>query len=129
MALSDPVDKNLRRMEGRRFASRCEALVSSIERADTLREVARLVTSITLPYSLAEDFSSRDAMRLMQTRGEDRARELIQEQIQNFARAEDNQRDKQKRAMLDAWANLTGPLAHLRTWAQSKFTAAEQQLR
>jgi hypothetical protein len=29
--------------------------------------------------------------------------------------------------MLDAWANLTGPLAHLRVWAQSRLVAAEQQ--
>jgi hypothetical protein len=54
---------------------------------------------------------------------------LIQEQIQNFARAEDNQRDKQKRAMFDSWSSLTGPLGNLRTWAQSKLAAAEQQNR
>ena len=129
MALRDPVDKNLVRMEGRRFAQRCEALVASIERADTLREVSRLSTAITLPYAITEDYSARDALRLVQTRAEDRARELIQEQIQNFSRAEDNQRDKQKRAMLDGWTNLTGALSHLRTWAQSKLTVAEQQRR
>jgi hypothetical protein len=54
MAIRDPVDKNMQRMEARRFASRCEAQVSSIERADSLREVARLATSITLPYSLSD---------------------------------------------------------------------------
>ena len=129
MALRDPVDKNLLRMEGRRFAARCEAQVSSLERADTLREVSRLATSITLPYPIAEDYAARDALRLVRLRAEDRARELIQEQIQNFARAEENLREKQKRTMLDAWANLTGPLGHLRTWAQSKLTAAEQQNR
>lgn len=127
MALRDPVDKNLLRMEGRRFATRCEAQVSSLERADTLREVSRLATSLTLPYMISEDYAARDALRLVQTRAEDRARELIQEQIQNFARAEENLREKQKRTMLDAWANLTGPLGHLRTWAQSKLAAAEQQ--
>ena len=127
MALRDPVDKNMQRMEARRFASRCEAQVSSIERADTLREVARLATLIVLPYSLSEDFTARDALRLVQLRAEDRARELIQDQIQTFARAEDDHREKQKRAMLDAWANLTGPLAHLRVWAQSRLIAAEQQ--
>ena len=129
MALRDPADKNLLRMEGRRFAARCEAQVSSLERADTLREVSRLATSITLPYTIAEDYAARDALRLVQLRAEDRARELIQEQIQNFARAEENLLEKQKRTMLDAWANLTGPLGHLRTWAQSKLTAAEQQNR
>ncbi|MCX7164939.1 MAG: hypothetical protein NTV11_01530 [Rhodocyclales bacterium] len=123
----DPVDKNLLRMEGRRFTARCEAQVSSIERADTLREVSRLTTSIVLPSLIAEDYTARDALRLVETRAEDRARELIQEQIQNFTRAEETQREKKKRAMLDAWANLTGPLGHLRTWAQSKLLAAEQR--
>ena len=127
MAFRDPVDKNMLRMEGRRFAARCEAQVSSIERADTLREVARLASSMTLPYSIADDYTARDALRLVQMRAEDRARELIQDQIQNFARAEEAHREKQKRAMLDAWANLIGPLGHLRTWAQSRLVAAEQQ--
>jgi hypothetical protein len=129
MALRDPVDKNLLRMEVRRFSAQCEAQIASIKRADTLREVSRLATMITLPYSISADYTARDELRLVQTRAEDRARELIQEQIQNFSRAEDNQREKQKRAMLDAWANLTGPLGHLRTWAQNKLTVAEQQNR
>jgi hypothetical protein len=127
MGLQDPVDKNLRRLEGRRFTARCEIQISSIERADTLREVSRLATSVTLPYAIAEDYAARDALRMLQTRAEDRARELIAEQIQNFVRAEGNQREKQRRAMLDAWTNLTGPLGHLRTWAQSKLMAAQQQ--
>ena len=127
MAFHDPTDKNMLRMEGRRFAGRCEAQISSIERADTLREVSRLASSITLPYSISAEYTARDALRLVQTRAEDRARELIQEQIQNFARAEENQRDKQKRAMLETWSNLTGPLGHIRVWAQSKLLAAERQ--
>lgn len=127
MAFRDPIDKNLLRMEARRFAARCDGQVSLIERADTLREVSRLATLITLPFSLTEDDSARDGLRLMQTRAEDRARELILEQIHNFARAEDNQREKLKRSMLDAWTNLTGPLGHLRIWAQNKLLAAEQQ--
>lgn len=127
MALRDPVDKNLQRMEARRFAARCEGVISSIERADTLREVSRLATSLSLPYVISEDYTARDALRLVQTRAEDRARELIQDQVQNYMRAEENQRDKQKRAMLDAWANLTGPLSHLRTWAQSRLTVADQR--
>jgi len=129
MALRDPVDKNLLRMEGRRFATRCDIQASSLERADTLREVSRLGTSITLPYTLTEDSTARDALRLLQTRAEDRARELIREQIKDFTRAEENQRDKKKRAMLDTWSALTGPLGHLRTWAQSKLSVAEQQSR
>ena len=126
MAFRDPVDKTLLRMQGRRFVARCEAQVSSIQRADTLREIARLATSITLPFVIAEDEMSRDALRLVQMRAEDRARELIEEQIQNYSRAEENQREKQKRAMLEVWSNLTGSLGHLRIWAQSKLTAAEQ---
>lgn len=126
MALRDPVDKSLLRIEGRRFASHCEAQISLIERADTLREVSRLAILVALPYALSGDYAARDALRLVQTRAEDRARELVQEQINNFSRAEEGQRDKLKRAMLDAWANLTGPLGPLRTWAQSKLAAAEQ---
>jgi len=127
MALRDPVDKNMLRMEERRFVSRCELQISSIERADTLREVARLATSVTLPYSLTADEVARDALRLLQMRAEDRGRELIEEQLNLFVRAEENLREKHKRAMLEAWTNLTGPLGHLRTWAQSKLTAAEQK--
>ena len=127
MALRDPVDKNLLRMEGRRFVARCEIQVSSIERADTLREVSRLATMITLPFAIAEDETARDALRLIQMRAEARSRELIHEQIQSFVRAEERQREKQRRAMLEAWTNLTGPLGHLRAWAQSKLMTAEGQ--
>lgn len=127
MAIRDPVNQNLLRMESRRFVALCQAQISSIERADTLREVSRLATSITLPYAISSDYTARDELRLAQTRAEDRARELIQEQIQNYSRAEDNQRDKQKRAMLDTWTNLTGALGHLRTWAQNRLMVAEQQ--
>ena len=129
MAFRDPVDRNLLRLEARRFAARCDTAVSLVERADTLRELSRLATSVTLPYALSEDYVARDGLRMLQTRAEDRARELIAEQLQNFLRAEENQREKQRRAMLDAWANLTGPLGHLRAWAQSKLMAAQQQLR
>jgi hypothetical protein len=74
MALRDPVDKNLLRMEVRRFATRCDGQIASIERADTLREVSRLATSMTLPYAISGDYSARDALRVVQTRAEDRAR-------------------------------------------------------
>ncbi|MBI5897654.1 MAG: hypothetical protein HZB40_00315 [Rhodocyclales bacterium] len=127
MAMRDPVDKHLLRMEARRFVTRCEAAISSIERADTLREVSRLASSISLPYSLSEDYSARDGVRLVQTRAEDRARELILGQLQAYVRAEENQREKYRRAMVDAWANLTGPLSHLHSWAQSKLVTALQQ--
>lgn len=127
MAIRDPVERNMLRMEARRFATRCDGQVSLIERADTLREVARLATLVTLPFPLSADDTARDALRVVQMRAEDRARELIQEQLTNYSRADENQREKLKRAMHDAWANLTGPLGHLRTWAQSKLLAADQQ--
>ena len=114
-------------MESRRFAARCEAQISSIERADNLREIARLSTTLSLPYVLSADEPARDALRLLQTRAVDKARELIQEQIQAYVRAEDGHREKLRRAMLDAWTNLTGPLGYLRVWAQGRLVAAEQQ--
>ncbi len=127
MALRDPVDKNMLRMEERRFAARCDDQTSSIERADTLREVSRLASSLQLPYALSASDVARDNLRQLQMRAEGRARELILEQLQQFLRAEEFQREKYRRAMLDAWTNLTGPLGHLRAWAQSKLLAAEQQ--
>lgn len=127
MAIRDPIDRNMQRMESRRFAARCEAQISSIERADNLREIARLSTTLSLPYVLSADEPARDALRLLQTRAVDKARELIQEQIQAYVRAEDGHREKLRRAMLDAWTNLTGPLGYLRVWAQGRLVAAEQQ--
>lgn len=128
MALRDPVDKNLLRMEARRFASRCEGHVATIERADNLREVARLVSALHASYPLSEESAVRDALRLVQMRAEDRARELIQQQLQNYARVESYLRDKWRRTLLESWSNLTGPLAHLRLWAQGRLTVVEQQL-
>ena len=127
MAINDPADHARIRMEARRFVSRCESQVSLIERADTLREVSRLATLITVPYMIASDYAAHDALRAMQLRAEDKARELITEDIQNFARCDAHMRAKLKRAMFDAWNNLTGPLGHLRSWAQTKLAAAEQE--
>lgn len=123
----DFVDKNLLHMEARRFVSRCDVQIFSIERADNLRELARLASSLTLPHSLGANDSARDALRLVHGRAESRARELIQHQIQVCLRAEPVAREKFRRAMLESWSNLTGPLGHLRTWAQSKLNSAEQQ--
>jgi hypothetical protein len=128
MTLRDPVDKIMLRMEERRFATRSDGQISLIERADTLREVSRLASSMTLPYALSASDAARDSLRLLHMRAEDRARELIQEQLQQYLRAEEFSREKYRRAMIDAWANLTGPLGHLRAWAQSKLQVARQQL-
>lgn len=123
----DPIDKNLLHMEARRFVSRCDAQIFSIERADNLRELARLAGSLILPYSLGANDSARDALRLVHSRAESRARELIQHQIQVCLRAEPVAQEKFKRAMLESWNNLTGPLGHLRPWAQGKLNSGEQQ--
>lgn len=121
----DPAERNLLRLEGRRFITKCEAQVASIRRADSLREVARMAT-MTLPYILSEDFMARDAQREVLTAAEDRARELISDQIQGWLNAEPIAQDKLKHAMFDAWANLTGPIGHLRPWAMSKLAVAGQ---
>lgn len=128
MALRDPAEKNLLRMEARRFASRCDAQIATIERADNLREIARLVGSIHLTYPLSEEASARDALRLVQVRAEDRARELIVQQLKNYQNVEAYLRDAWRRTLLESWRNLTGPLAHLHPWAMSRLAIIEQQL-
>ncbi|PKO82842.1 MAG: hypothetical protein CVU17_11285 [Betaproteobacteria bacterium HGW-Betaproteobacteria-11] len=128
MALRDPVDKNLLRMEARRFASRCEGQIATIERADNLREIVRLAGSIHLAYPLSDESTARDALRLVQVRAEDRARELIQQQLKNYQNVEAYLREGWRRTLLESWRNLTGPLAHLHPWAMSRLTIAEQQL-
>ncbi|HTY02534.1 MAG TPA: hypothetical protein VMC81_02280 [Rhodocyclaceae bacterium] len=125
MARGDPVDQAMVRMESRRFAIRCESQAALIQRADNLRELARLAT-IPLPYRLLEDFPSRDAQRHVALAAEDRAREIIQGQIDRCLRAEPERRELLKAKVTEDWANLTGVLGHLRTWAQGKLAAAQQ---
>lgn len=124
----DLVDKNLLRMEARRFASRCEGQITSVERADSLREVVRLAGGIRLSYPLSEEPAARDALHQLTTRSEDRARDLIHLQLQGYARVESYLRDKWRRNLLDSWSNLTGSFAHLRAWAQTRLAVVEQQL-
>ncbi len=124
----DPVDKNLLRMEARRFASRCEGQIASVERADSLRELVRLAGVIHLSYPLSEEPVAGDALRLLMRRSEDRARELISLQLRNYARVEPYLRDKWRRNLFDSWSNLTGTFAHLRAWAQAQLALVEQQL-
>jgi hypothetical protein len=125
MARGDPAEQAALRLESRRFASRSEIQVALIQRADTLRELSRLAT-IPLPYRLAEDYNSRDAQRRVVLAAEDRAREIIHEQIDRCLRAEPEQHEKLKGKMAEDLANLTGALSHLRLWAQGKLLAAEQ---
>lgn len=125
MARADPAEQALLRLEARRFATRCETQIALIQRADNLREVARLAT-MPLPYRLAEDLTSRDAQRHVVQGAEDRARELILEQIDHCLRAEPDRREIMKGRLHEEWANLTGVLGHLRAWAKGKLLAAQQ---
>lgn len=125
MARGDPAEQALLRLEARRFVTRCETQVALIQRADNLRELARLAT-IPLPFHLAEELTSRDARRHVAQMAEDRARELILEQIDHCLRAEPDRREFMKNRLDEDWANLTGVLGHLRAWAKGKLLAAQQ---
>jgi len=125
MARVDYADRSILRMESRRFAARCDSQEGLIQRADSLREVLRL-TSIPMPSALADDMDARDIKRRLVRRAEDRAQELILEQIERYQKAEADFRENYKTRMLDDWTNLTGPLAHLRAWAKGKLLASEQ---
>lgn len=125
MARTDYADRSILRMELRRFAVRCDTQEGLIQRADTLREVFRL-TAIPLPSALADDIDARDAKRRVLRKAEERAQEIIVEQIEKYGKAEEDFRENIKTRMLDDWTNLTGPLSHLRPWAKSKLQAFEQ---
>lgn len=125
MARADPTGQTLIRLELRRFASRCDTQEGLIRRADTLREVARLA-NVPIPYKLATVYEARDYQRRVLIAAEDRARELIAEQIEAFRRGEEDFREKQRLKMREDWANLTGPLSHLRAWANNQLQVAEQ---
>lgn len=125
MARADPAEQAMIRLELRRFAARCDLQEGQIRRADSLREVARLA-NIVLPYKLSNEIEARDHQRRVSQTAEERARELIAEQIDQFTRAEGDFREKLHGKMRDDWANLTGLLAHLRSWANSKLLVAEQ---
>lgn len=127
MARADPTEQALIRLELRRFAARCDRQEGQLRRADTLREVARLA-SVAIPYKLANEIESRDWQLRVCQAAEDRAREIVEEQIRIFVRAEPAYREKQRGKMREDWANLAGILAHLRNWAQSKLNTAEQNL-
>lgn len=127
MGKADPTEQALIRLELRRYSSRCDQQEGQIRRADALREVGRLA-SIPLPYKLSDEYQARDCQRRVMQLAEERARELILEQVGLFSRSEGDFRETLRGKMRDDWANLTGPLAHLRTWANSKLTVAEQQI-
>lgn len=125
MARADPAEQALIRLEMRRFAARCDTQEGQIRRADTLREVARLA-SVAIPYKLASEYEARDCQQRVTRTAEERARELIAEAVDLFTRSEGDFREKLRLKMRDDWANLTGPLAHLRSWANNRLQVAEQ---
>ena len=127
MAYSDPADRALIRLEVRRFASRCENNFGLLQRADSLREIVRLA-SAPVPYRIANEIEARDAERRLLLASEDRAKDLIKGQIGNFTKADADHRVWLRSKMLEEWGNLTGPLAHLRTWAKGRLMLAEQAL-
>jgi hypothetical protein len=123
MARADPAEQAMIRLELRRFTSRCDMQEGLIRRADSLREVARL-TNITVPYKLSNELDARECQRRVALSAEERARELIAEQIAAFSRAEGDFKDKLRAKMRDDWSNLTGQLGHLRSWANNRLLAA-----
>lgn len=127
MGYAGPADRALMRLEVRRFVNRCENNAGLLQRADSLRELARLASS-QVPYKIANEIEARDAERRLLLATEDRAKEVIRNQIGHFLKADADHRVGLKSKMLEEWGNLTGPLAHLRTWAKGKLTLAEQSI-
>lgn len=125
MGYNDPAEKALIRLEVRRFASRCDGNQGLLQRADSLREVARLA-SLSIPFRVADEYEARDALRRLVQTAEDRAKEVITDQIAAMLRAEEGQQRSLKNRMTDDWSNLTGVLGHLRRWAALKLAAADQ---
>jgi hypothetical protein len=125
MTRSDPTERAMIRLELRRFISHCDMQEGQIRRADSLREVSRLA-AISIPFKLSMEMEVRDYQRRVTQTAEERARELIKEQVDSFSRADGEFREKLRGKMRDDWANLTGLLAHLRSWANNKLTVAEQ---
>ncbi len=125
MARADPAERAMIRLELRRFTSRCVMQEGLIRRADSLREVARL-TSIHVPYRLSNEIEARDHQCRVTQTAEERAREIITAQVDAFKRSEGDFQEKLRGKMREDWANLTGQLAHLRTWANSRLLVAEQ---
>lgn len=124
MAYNDPADKAMIRLEARRFATRCDGNEGLIQRADSLREIARLA-SLPIPFRISSEFEARDAQRRLVLAAEERAKELIVAHIDALVKADEARRQGLKNRMTDEWANLTGVLGHLRHWAAMKLAAAD----
>lgn len=127
MASRDPIDRNLIRMELRRFTTRCEAQEGTIQRADTLREISRLAT-IPMPFTLSEETGALDARRQLRRVAEDRAREVLEGMFDQLIKAEPHARHRIRHALDEEFMQLTGPLNELRVWAQARRLAVEQTM-
>ncbi len=127
MAYNDPAEKAMLRLEVRRFVVRCENNEGPLQRADSLREMARLA-AITVPYRIANEVETREAQRRLLLAVESRTKELIGGQIAAYVKAGEDHRSGLRSKMVADWGNLTGPLGHLRTWAKGRLTLAEQSL-
>ncbi|WIM05987.1 MAG: hypothetical protein OHM77_01465 [Candidatus Nitricoxidivorans perseverans] len=126
MPPGDNFDQRLLRLEVRRFVSQCHAQEPLIVRSDTLRDVARWA-NIFVPYQVAEEYEVRDALERIQDLAETRSKEIILGQIEDCLKAEPEVRASRIRQMTDDWTNLSGPLRHLRVWAQKMLEAKERQ--
>ncbi len=127
MAFTNPADRALLRLEMRRYVTRCENTAGLLQRADSLREVARLGSS-PMPYQLANEVEAREAEHRLHLATEDRAKEIIMAQIGAYAKADPDHRSGMRSRMLEEWTTLSGPLTYLRSWAKGKLTLAEQAL-
>jgi hypothetical protein len=127
MAQHDPVDRNLLRMELRRFQTRCEAQEGTIQRADTVREVARLAI-LSIPFPLSEETAALDVRLQVRRTAEQKARDLLEALFDQLVKAEPVRRDKLRHNIHEEFLQLTGPLVSLRIWAQARLNAVEQML-
>ena len=124
----DPIDRNMLRMELRRFQTRCEAQEGTIRRADTLRAVARL-GKMAIPFPLSEETAAMDARAQVRKTAEERSRELIEDMLRRLEKSEPQMRDKLHRQFEDEVLNLTGFLIPLRNWAESRWNLVMQSFR
>jgi len=127
MRSRDPADLAIKRLEARRFGTRADNQMRMIERADSMRELSRLA-SLPIPANLHDVPEARNAQQQVELAALQRARDLIQEQIQAWSKVEADFRDKFQSSLTDEWAGLTGLLASLKGWAARKL-AEEQQKR
>lgn len=124
----DPVDRNMLRMELRRFQTRCDALEGTIRRADSLRQVARL-GGVAIPFLLSEETGALDARAQVRHTAEERAREIISEMLHRLELVEPTARERARYQIEDELLNLTGPLVAIRNWAQGRLAIVQQTLR